>query len=902
MPLIRPGIRRLFDLMLRRADRTRRDVQAEVDLHLELRAAELHDRGLPPDEARAEAERRFGTMPRLEDSAHRRDRRMGMREWLESAGQDARYALRGLRREPLFTTFAITTLALGIGANAAMYGVLDRLLLRGPEHVREPERLVRFIATIPREGRTPITSGSLGYVSYTNLKATAQAFDGVAAYMVESWTLGRGREARAITAGFATADFFPLLGVRPALGRFFLPDEDDPSAPQRVVVLGDALWRGRFGGDSSVIGRLVDLPDGRSTVVGIAPAGFTGVGLRRVDAWIPMSVHSQNVTDNWSRAWNAQWLNVIGRLKPGVTPAAASAEATRAHLATYDGAPTRGMARAQFSVVPVRYTDRGVEPGEVVVSRWLVGVAVIVLLIAITNVSNLLLARAVRRRGEVGVRLALGAGRRRLARLFLTEGLLLSVLGGAAALLVAGAISGLVRRSLLTQVEWTAAPVSGRVLVLSLAVAIVAGALIGLLPALHATRVSVMQAIHRGSASGRRLGAGAWPTALQAGLAAVLVIGAGLFTRSLQQARTVPLGFDSDRVVVADVQWAPGTGTDDTPRLSAGERRAESWRQALERVRRLSGVEHAALAVGSPFGYSFGLPIIVAGWDSIPRLAGGGPYVSAVSSGYFDAVGTRLIRGRVFTPSEGDGTEPVAIVNETMARTLWPQQDAIGHCFKVEADTAPCARIVGIVEDARRYELREPASMQYYLPLGQERGFGGTVLIARPRGTPESIAPAVKVAVETGDASIEVAEVYPMRQLIDPLLRTWRLGATLFALGGGLALLVAVLGLYSVMSYAVAQRSHEMGVRMALGATTRQVAGLVVRQGLVMASVGLAAGVAVALVAGRQVEDQLFETSSRDPLVIGVTVATLLGAAALASLLPALRARRVDPIRALRAD
>jgi predicted permease len=559
------------------------------------------------------------------------------------------------------------------------------------------------------------------------------------------------------------------------------------------------------------------------------------------------------------------------------------------------------MAKARFNVVPLHYSDRGTELREVVVSRWLVGVAVIVLLIAITNVANLLLARAVRRRGEVGVRLALGAGRRRLVRLFLTEGIVLALLGALAALVVASGIAALVRGSLLADVEWTTSPVSGRVLVLSLGAALVTGALVGLLPALHASRVSVMQAIQRGSASGRRLSSASWPTVLQAALAAILVVGAGLFTRSLDRARDVPLGFDSDRVLFGEVQWST-PGDDDVPRVAAREQRAASWRRALERVQQLATVERAALAVGTPFGYAFGVPITVAGWDSLPKLAGGGPYVSAVTSDYFATVGTRLLRGRSFTSTEGAGTEPVALVNETMASTLWPGRDAIGQCIRIGADSAPCAQVVGIVENARRYELREPPSMQYYIPLGQERGFGGTVLLARPLGTPAEAAPAVKAAIESGDALIERADAFPMQERIDPLLRSWRLGATLFSLGGGLALAVAVLGLYSVMSYSVAQRHHELGVRMALGATSERIVRMVMQRGLLMAGAGVAAGIVVAIFAGRLVEDMLFETTSRDPVVLGTAVVVLLAAAALASLLPALRARRVDPIRALRSD
>ena len=906
MPLIRPGIRRLFDLTLRRRDRVKHDVEEEIALHIDLRAEQLRARGTGPDEARLEALRRFGTLdlalPAMAQTAYRRDRRMGIREWLEATAQDTRYALRGLRREPLFTGFAVATLALGIGANAAVYGVVDRLLIRGPEHLNDPDRIVRITATITDERRGEVTFGSFGWVMYDNLRRHATAFDGVAAYDRGSTTLGRGRTARVIESGYATADFFTVLGVRPALGRFYQADEDDPVSPARVVVIGDALWRGQFGGDRSIVGREIELGDGQYTVVGVAPKGFTGVNLRRVDVWIPMSISSRNVTSDWTRSWNASWLQLVGRVKQGVTPAAAGAEATRAHRASYDGLPSRNLAQARIGLVPLHFTGEGTEASETAVSRWLLGVTVVVLLIACTNVSNLLLARAVRRRGEVGVRLALGAARARLARLFLTESVLLAAFGGVMALLVAAGISTMVRQFLLSDIEWPASPVSARVLGVCLFVSLVVGLAVGLAPAAHAARGSLMSAIQRGHPSGRRLGFGAWPTVLQAGLTASLLIGAGLFTLSLHRSRTAHLGFESERVLVGQIYWIDEDQSDSAAQAVARAERAQAWQRALERVRVMPGIERAALGVGSPFGSSFSIRLFVPGWDSIPRLPTGGPYISAVTSDYFATVGTRLMRGRVFRETEREGTDRVAVVNETMARTLWPDRDAIGQCIRMWEVHGPCSRVVGIVEDARRYELREEPTMQYYIPLGQERGFGGTSLFARPQSTPRSVADALKHTIETNDALIERAVAWPMREAIDPILRPWRLGATIFGLGGLLALLVAALGLYSVMSYSVAQRSHELGVRIALGASSRRIVALVMRQSLVLAAAGLAGGILVAVWSGRWVEGLLFETTVREPSVIGLTIAVLVATAVAASLLPALRARSVDPMRALRSD
>jgi predicted permease len=828
---------------------------------------------------------------------------MGLHETLDGLFQDIRYAIRGLRRDPAFTTFSVATLALGIGANAAMYGIVDRLLLRGPDYVRNPERVVRFVLTATRPPIGERRTSQLGYVSYLTMRGATHVFDAVAAYKEDAVTLGRGPSARTVRAGYATADFFPLLGVHAALGRFFSADEDRPTGAERVLVLGDALWRSQFGADPSVVGRTMPLRDGQYTIIGVAPRGFTGVELSRVDLWMPMTLVSSTVTPQWTTSWNSQWLRVVGRLKPGVSLEQAAEDATAAHRAAYDG-PSTIIAGARFQIAPLLSTDEGRESTEAAVSRWLLGVTAVVLLIACTNVANLLLARAIRRRREIAMLLALGAARWRLARFFLAESLCVALGGGVAALAVAAAVTSLVRVSLLSDIEWTASPVSGRVLLVFAVVTLVIGVSVGLAPAAHAARRSLTDALKSGATGGGgRVRLGMWPTVLQATLTAALLVGAGLFVRSLQRARSLPLGFDAGRLLVAEIGFARlGDRPDQAAQRAARARRIQVYARSLAAAQRLPEVERATLAVGSPFGNAFTPDLFVPGWDSLPKLGGGGPFVSAISSDYFGTVGTRLLRGRVFTVSEGAGTEPVAIVNATMASTLWSGKEALGQCLHVGADSAPCARIVGIVEDAHRSQLREPPAMQYYIPIGQEVGFGGTVLMVRPR---RDLAPAVPLLQKTiagVDAMVETVGVRPLQDSIDPLLRPWRLGATIFVLGGGLALLVAALGLYSVMSYVVAQRTHEVGVRIALGARAWQIVRLVVGQSVAMALAGVALGIGIALFAARFVEGLLFNTSPRDPAVLTVTSLTLVAVAVIASLVPALRAKRVDPMRALKAE
>jgi putative ABC transport system permease protein len=905
--MIRPGIRRLVDLTLRRRELVARDVDDEIGLHLELRTARLEQEGWPPVAARTEAERRFGAPEvarrDMKRWASRRDRTIGNRELFGSVLQDVRYAARGLRRAPAFTTFAVATLALGIGANVAMYGVVDRLLLRGPEYVRDPGRVVRILRTESRPGAPDVTTSDFGYVTYAHLRDGAHDLERVAAYSTSGAPLGSGADARRIQLGYATAGFFPLLGVRAERGRFFGPDEDRTAGASQLIVLGDALWRGQFRADTAVIGSIVRVGDDPFTVIGIAPPGFTGVGLSRVDAWLPMSLQGPRVfSGDWTRTWNAQWLEVIARLKPGVSRDAATTDATAAYRRLYDGPGDATGAR--LWAAPIRFTDQGRESTQATVARWVFGVTLMVLVIACLNVANLLLARAVSRRAEVGVRLALGASRRRLVRLFVTESLLLTFLGGAAALAVSAGLSAFLRGTLLPNIVWPSSPLGSRLLFFALAVCVVIGVAIGLAPAAWAARRGLVEALKSGARGvGRGTpGTGAFPAILQGTLTSMLLIGAGLFVLSLLRAEHMPLGFDADRIVTVEADWVPAATPGPVDLDARRARRNDVYRRARESVLRIPGVERAALAVGSPFGYDFGLDLIVPGWDSIPKLTGGGPYISAVSSDYFVTVGTRLLRGRTFRADEGAGTERVAIVNATMAQLLWPGDDAIGHCLHIGSASAPCAQVVGVVEDARRHELREAPAMQYYIPIGQESGFGGTKLMVRVRGDVRSLLAPLTKALRAADASVSSAQAAPIADEIDPLFRPWRLGASVFSMAGVLALLVAALGLYSVLSYLVAQRTHEIGVRLALGATGRQIASLVLRRSLGLALSGVALGFVGALYVGRFVGQLLFNTSARDPGVF-VTAALMLGAAGLlAGLLPALRARRVDPMRALNAE
>jgi predicted permease len=847
----------------------------------------------------------FG-MARSLENAHFRKEKTHMRTWLQDAWNDVRLGVRGFRRERGFTASVIGTLALGIGVNAAMFGIVDRLLLRGPAHVHDAERVRRLQATVQPPGRNIQRSGWFGYVTYDALRREGRSVEAVAAYSVaeDGTVLGRGPDARRINRGEATAGLFPLMGVAPALGRFFTEREDDTARPEPVVVIGFGLWQRDFGGRPDVIGRPITLDNTAYTIVGVAPRGFTGPDLMRVDVWIPESLVGRRVVSpNWTTSWNGWWLSIVVRLKPGVSAEQADAELTAIHRRVYTGSDTT-QAAATLAVRPLPFARDGTESMESRVSTWLLAVAGIVLLVSCANVVNLTLAHGIRRRREMAVRVALGARRGRLVRLVVAESMALAIAGGAASLGVAYALGTLMRAWLIPNVDWPSGPVDERVLAMSAAVSLTAGLIVGLLPAWRGSAPDLSGALKTGAreGGGRSSRARQALTLVQAALSALLLVGAGLFVVSLARVRSIDLGLQPDRVLTFTVLRS-GTAAipDAAERQRERDRRAAFYPMLVERLRQRPDIEAASLAIGLPFAGGFGDDIRVPGRDTVPQLKGGGPFLHAVSADYFKTVGTRIIRGRAFTADDRAGSAPVVIVNDTMARTLWPDQDAIGKCFSIGQSPA-CAEIVGIAADTRQFKLREEESMSFYLPFGQEQGISGTQLLVRPRGDAHGVLAAVRQEIVALDPTIVFVNAVVLQDRVEPHVRPWQLGATMFSLMGVLALVVAAVGLYSVMSYVVTHRTHEIGVRMALGARPADVVRLVARGGLALAAGGIVLGFGLALMAARLIEPLLFETSPRNPAVFAVVAVTLVAMAALATVVPAARARRVNPVDAMRTE
>lgn len=906
--MIRPGIPEYFRLRPR-GGRLAREVEEEIAFHVEQRAQSLINRGVPPAAALAEAARRFGEMEHarliLQRSATLREYRMSVSETLKDWRDDFAYAVRSLGRDPLVALVIVLTLALGIGANAMMFGIIDQLLLRGPAHVATPEQVHRIYFTQKNfNGRN--TSPSAGYVGYATLRDNTRSFDGVAAYAHRGDVrLGEGRYAKEVPVATATANLFNVLGVKPRLGRFYTAAEDQPPTGSMVAVISYEFWRSEFGETADVLGRTLTIREKEYTIIGVAPKGFTGAEMKPASVWLPISSFSVP-TDEWATSWCCTWLAVITRLKPGVSPEAASRDATLAFRAAAADANVARYADVQLSALPIRYGDNGQEPAEASVARWLLGVAVIVLLVACANVVNLLLARSVRRRREIAVRLAVGISRPRLMRLLLSEALVLAVAGGIAAMAIAYWGGQFIRGTLLPDVQWDS-PVGMRVLLFSAAISILVGIVVGVAPALQSTKkdlTDTLKSTSKAAGGTSRSNLRDALTVAQAALSVMLLVGAGLFVRSLVNIGRLDLGVDADRVlsVYADLAPLASSGNDEADWNANIEQDRLFSEAAMDRLRARGDVESVALALGAPLSGSFGVDVTIPGVDSLPKLDGGGPFITAGSSDYFKTVGTDIVRGRGFLPGEGNGTAPVTVVNETMANTLWPGEDPLTKCLIINNTKGACTPVVGVAEDVNRSGLRDKPSMQYYVPYGQEAGISGSDLIVRPRGDIAAFTPILERELFAVAPSARRFVIRELSERLDAEKRPWRLGATLFLAFGALALLISAIGLFSVIAYSVAQRRTELGIRLALGAQARGLMALILRQGVTLALTGIALGIILSLAGGRFIEPLLFDTPAHDPVTMAGVAAVLLATTVLACVIPALRARRIDPIEALRAE
>jgi len=871
------------------------ELDDELQFHLEQETAKRIRAGDSPEDARRKARAAFGGVERIKDDA--RDAR-GL-ALLDTLAQDITYAVRGLRATPGFTIAVVATLALGLGANAAVFGVLDRLMLRPAPYLRDPATVSRVYLATTFRGES-FAYRNFEYRRYLDLTRATHSFDQVAAFATFPVALGTGVDVHEEVMGTASARYFDFFGAAPVLGRLYTPAEDSIPEGSPVVVLGYDYWMSHYGGRRDVLNATLQIGPALYTIIGVAPRGFTGIVDGRAPVgWIPITAYAWSRRHTYLDNYNWGWLEMVVRRRSGVSVAAATDDLDAAFRQSWlaeraiDPSQTPVDVAKPHTILAPTQLARGPEAGpEAKVGFWIGAVAVIVLLVATANVANLLLARAFRRRREIAVRLALGVSGRRLLGHLLTESLLLALLGGAVGLVIGWAGGAALSRAF----NPDALPptlADPRTVGFAAAATLTVGTLTGLVPALWARRGDLVGSLKSGAREGsyQRSRIRTLLVVVQGALSVVLLVGAGLFVRSLAHVEALHLGYDVAPVLYVErnmrgVDWNE-------------ERQGELNRQLVRAAASIPGVVSATEAVSVPF-YNFeSRGLFVAGIDSVSRL--GRFQLQAASPDYFRTTGTRILQGRGITIEDRHGAPPVIVVSETMARRLWPGRSAIGQCVRVNDRNAPCRTVVGVAEDVKQRELGEPPSATYFLSAEQmdESAYG---LFVRVAGDGADVAETIRQRLQLEMPGMSYVNVIPMSRIVGERQRPWRTGATMFLVLGGLALLVAAIGLYSVIAYNVAQRTHELGVRIALGARLRDVVRLVLGDGLRLAAGGIAAGTLLALLAGPMIGALLFQESPRDPFVYAFVTLVLLVAGIGASLVPGLRAGRVDPNIALRAE
>jgi putative ABC transport system permease protein len=818
---------------------------------------------------------------------------------LETILRDLRYALRGLRARPGFALAVIATLALGIGANAAMFGIVDRLMFRSQPYLRDPSSVNRVYLSYSFRGER-IRDGEFEYHRYLEL-ASSSSLSQSAAYSPADLVIGTGQGAREMHVNVVSGSFFDFFDAHPALGRFFDGSADSARAAPPVVVLGNSLWKTRFGGRRDVLGQPLQVGALTATIIGVAPEGFAGIDeTQPADAFIPITAYAESELPGFADDNNWEWLTMIGRRRRGVTVEMVTADLTRLYENSWQAESARNpeltplaLANPRATAAPLQQLRGPDVDRKSSLVLWISGVAAIVLLIACANVANLLLSRALSRRREIAVRLALGASRGRLVSQLLTESVTLAVFAALAGLLVGEGGQTILRKFFLSRSATIGVLDDPRTIVFACLAALVAGLLTGIAPALQSGRDDLVTALKSGVREGTRQRSRTRSALLlaQGALSVFLLVGAGLFVRSLQHVASIRLGYDVDPLLYVSTEMR-GVHLDKEQELALKARLEEE-------ARTLPGVEQAAQVLTIPLWqmrtYNFSVP----GIDSASHL---GQFLTQMGTvGFFHTMGTRIIRGRGFDSTDRRGSPPSIVVSQGMAQKLWPDENPLGKCVKVGGDTMPCATVVGVAENIKASDITGDDALQYYLSIEQQRPRGAALMV-RARGHGASEAEEVRKRLQRLMPGPSYVAVMPMRNIVDGARKSWKSGATMFLLFGLLALVLAAIGLYSVIAYNVAQRRQELGLRIALGAHVRDVLHMVLTEGLRFALAGIAIGAAIALAVGHWVQPLLYKESAHDPVVFLAVAAVLAIVAIAASAIPALRAIRVDPSIALRAE
>lgn len=887
-----------------------REIDAELTFHFEERIAALMAEGRTLAEARTLAAIEFGDLDSVRAGLVVIDGRIAeratRREWWAGFRGDVQYVVRTLQRSPGFATTVALTLALGLGANAAIFSLLDRLFLRPQPGIVRPAGIHRIYEyQPPKPGEPPPSAGHprearavFAYAQYRELRAAIPATTPFAGYYTGTGAYGVGEPTPELAESYVIGDYFSMLGARPAAGRFFSRDELRIETPLALVVISERLWKAQFGGSADAIGRELEIDGHRHQIIGVAAAPFHGPDNDAVDLWVPLNT-LQGFTPGSSPWYEETHTFNIRTLARTATEQQLQAVIRAGELVFRYGSIHPHLSTEVRIGGLVEPAMPGFDRSSVNIATRLAGVSLIILLIACANVGNLLLARGMGRRKEIAVRLALGVNRGRLIRLLMIEGLLVSLCGAVIALVAAAWGASVLRRLLLPDVNWSSGPIDHRIVGFTLLLTMVAGAGAAVIPAIQSSNPDLVSALKSGVREGSfqrsRLRTGF--LIAQAALSVVLLAGAGLFVRSLHSVETADIGYDGDRLIFADVSWnreVSNHSSDVTARFPA----------LVAQVRRIPGVEQVAVNNTEPLRGMHFEEIHLPGRDSVPHTVATEATTSFVSPEYFRTVGIHQVSGRGFLVGDANGAPLVIVVNQTIARMFWPGENPLSKCVIIGAANSPCRSVVGVVSDAHQGRIIEGGvAMQMYVPKAQGSDPDGGILIIRGRvDAIPTIIPAVRKATTMIYGDWALPRVHAMREYLDEQLRPWRLGALLFSAAGLLALVVSLVGIYSTVSYVYSQRAHEIGVRLALGAQGHRVMALVVGEGVRVVFLGVIIGVLLALAGGRLVESMLYRTSPRDPAVLITVSAALLLAAVGACVVPAWRALRVDPATALRAE
>src|SRR5213082_3780899 len=887
MPRLRAWFSRFFGLFQK--DKRDAEMAEEMQSHLDLLIERNIAAGMLPHEARNAALRQFGGVEQVKEIA--REQRVW--RWADEFVQDIRYGARMLRRNPGFSILAIVCLTLGIGTNAAALSWIEGILIRPYPLVAHQDRM--FALNCTTRGTQGFTG--LSYPDFLDLEKNSTLFESFIIDKITGTTLSNGDRAERAVGGMVSANYFDALGIRPILGRGFRPEEGTGRNAHPVTVISYMTWKNRYKGDPDIISKTQYMNGVQHTIIGVAPERFHGTFIGySFNFWVPTSM--QETFDNTGYKLEdraARWIEGYAFLKPGVTRQQGEAELSAIAKRLENDYPQTDRGH-EVGLLPLWKTPFNAAGGISRTRGITAAVVFFVLLIACANVSNLLLARSLLRRHEMTMRLALGAGRRRLIKQLFTEGLLLSVIAAAGGITVAYWC-----RNALVLVSPTRIPgitidypgqLDWRVLAVSVAVCIGSTMLFALVPAIQASHVDLSGAL-KSEGSGMIGGSGrsrlrSVLVFIQVALSFVLIAGTGLLLRSLVRMQKSDPGFSTRNVIVSAVDL-----------FSAGykpDRAKIFYEQMLERIRALPGVQSATLARVRPFSYTVysSAPLEIEGYQP-PRNEQVTAEYNQVGERYFSTIGIPIVTGREFTRNDDENAPPVAIVNETMAAKYWPGKDPVGQRLKVK-DT--WMQIVGVAKNVYYETKLEAPRSFFYVPVRQNFFVGNTLLI-RTREAPAAITNALAREIHVLDPNLAPLDAISLQEQVDGRGYTQRLAATLLAIFGGMALFLAAIGLYGVMSYSVSQSTRELGVRMALGAGVRDVLRLVMSRGLRLTIAGVVIGGAAALLLTRLMANLLYKVSPRDPIAFGAALIILIAVALLACFLPARRATRIDPVRPL---